>query len=249
MKSDLAFVLFRKFPGLGKSFFRQHWKDTVDGNTYREHFQPSYNPWQQRIPVAIGLKDVIRNKQLNLVTGRIDRFIVTGIQLEDGRRIDADMCILATGFSLKFFRFPVTIDGERVDTRRINFFKGMMMGGIPNYFQPFGPPHSSFTRRVEAVSRLIVTIIQHMNSKGYASVEIPRTRVPQTPRITPSYVMRELPNLPAFYGTTELPTIDNLLFFHFRAKDYRFSTIQESSETKRFVDDCVTDLEGSTSGG
>lgn len=224
LRSDLVFVLFRKLPWIGKRFFRHHWKDTVDINTYDEHFKPRYNPWEQRIPVAIGLKDLIKKKQLKLVTGSVKRFTKSGILLDDDRFIETDLCILATGFNLNFFQFGISVAGQSIDTRIINFYKGMMMGGIPNYFQPFGPPHTSFTRRIETVSKHIVKIIQYMQENGLDTVKINRKNVKQVPRITPNYIMRDLSRLPAFYGTTELPSIDNLLFYRFRKSDYIFSS-------------------------
>jgi monooxygenase len=222
-KSDLVFVLFRKVPWLGKLFFHRHWRKTVDNSTYDEHFRPSYNPWEQRIPVAIGLKEIIKNKKIRLVTGQIKRFSEAGILLKDGRLIECDLCILATGFNLSFFQFKITVNDKLVDTREINFFKGMMMGGIPNYFQPFGPPHTSFTRRIETVAKHIVKIIQHMQAHHIDIVKIERKHVRQVPRISPNYIMRDLSKLPSFYGTTELPSIDNVLFYRFRESDYIFS--------------------------
>ena len=98
-----------------------------------------------------------------------------------------------------------------------------MMGGIPNYFQPFVAQHSSFTGRVETVMKHLVRIMHHMRRHGYDSVSIERKTVVKKPRITPNYVMRQLHSLPAIYGTLELPAIDKLLFFRFRPRDYRFA--------------------------
>lgn len=239
LRSDLVFVVFRKFPWLGKAFFRKHWKDTVDEATYQRDFQPGYGPWEQRIPVAIGLKNLIRNKRINMVTGNIHRFTESAILLDDGRRIDCDLCILATGFNLNFFRFAVTIDGKPVDTRKINFYKGIMMGGIPNYFQPFGAPHTSFTRSVETVSSLITRIIRHMQKEELDTVEISRKDIEQRPRITPHYIMRRIDELPAFYGTLQLPSIDNLFLLRFREKDYLFSKRNINIKTQH-RDACTT---------
>jgi monooxygenase len=224
LKYDLVFILFRKCPWIGKLFFQQHWKGDVDRATYDEHFRPSYNPWEQRVGVAIGLKSLIRERKINLLTGPIKSFDAHGVVLEDHRHIEADVCILATGFNLSFFQFDISIDDVRVDTRGINFFKGMMMGGIPNYFQPFGPPHTSFTRRVETISKHIAKLIVHMRNHQLDRVEIDRKSVPQRPKITPNYIMRDLEKLPAIYGTMELPTIDNWLFYRFRKKSYKFSS-------------------------
>jgi len=221
-KSDLVFVGFRRLPWLARWFFRQHWRSSVDRETWREHFQPRYNPWEQRIPVALGFRQLLADPKFSLVTGEIDRLDAHGACLTDGREIKADMFVFATGFNLNFFRFAVALDGQPIDTRGINFYKSMMMGGLPNYFQPFGPPHTSFTRRVETISGLIVKIILHMQQRGLESVSIPRQAVAKRPRITPNYVLRKLDDLPAFHGALELPSIDNLLFYRFNPGDYRF---------------------------
>ena len=233
-KSDLVFVVFRKIPWLGKLFFRYHWKDAVDHKTYDKHFCPRYNPWEQRIPVATGFKQLIREKKIHLETGHIEKFTADGVLLKNGRFIASNLCILATGFNLKFFRFDISIEGQSVDTPGINFYKGMMMGGIPNYFQPFGPPHTSFTRRVETISKHIVKIILHMRKQNLDTVSIVRKQVEKIPRITPNYIMRDLPALPAFYGTMELPSIDNLFFYRFRARDYIFSSGIKASSIPEF---------------
>ena len=236
IKYDLLFVTFRVAPWVGRLFFRHHWRKSVSERTYVKHFTPSYNPWEQRIPVALGLRKLLETNAIDVVTGNIERFDRTGVRLTDGRRIEVDHCVFATGFNLKFFRFELAVDGRDVDTRRINFYKGMMMGGIPNYFQPFGPPHTSFTRRVETVSKLIVRILCHMHQRGLDTVSIPRRSIRQNPRITPGYIMRDLPRLPAFHGSLELPSIDNLLFYRFRPRCYRFGKIDERPSANAIVD-------------
>jgi monooxygenase len=222
LKDDLVFVLFRGAPWFGRAWFRRHWRDAVDGRTWAEHFRPSYGPWAQRIPVAIGLKSLLRSGGLRMVTGRIKTFTPGGVELEDGRTVAGEVFVLATGYDLQFFKFPVSVDGRPVDTDRINFFKGMMMGGIPNWFQPFGAQHTSFTRRVEVVTRLMLRILDHMAARGLRTVMVERRDVPYTLRITPNYVTRELGRLPAIYGSFELPSIDGLLRFGFRRRDYLF---------------------------
>ena len=133
------------------------------------------------------------------------------------------MCILATGYNICLFKFDLSVDGEKVDTRRINFFKGMMMGGIPNYFQPFGTMHGAWPERIETVSGLLTKIILYMEEKRLKTVSIERRSMPQRLRLTPSYILRSRAELPASYGSLELPSIDRLFLFWFRKRDYEFS--------------------------
>ncbi|HTN94335.1 MAG TPA: NAD(P)/FAD-dependent oxidoreductase [Gallionella sp.] len=230
LKDDLIFVAFRHFPWVGKQFFKYHWIRAVGQKMYEEHFRPSYNPWEQRIPVSIGLKEIIKNRKLEIVTGQIHSFTETGIVLSDGRILGADMCILATGYNLQFFKFGVFIDNQQVDTKGINYYRGMMMGGLPNYFQPFGTQHTSFTRRIEVISKLIVKIISYMKRRQIDTVSIERRKVEKSPRITPNYIMRELGNLPIIYGSMELPSIDNFIFSFFLKRNYLFSKSKMRSD-------------------
>jgi hypothetical protein len=62
-----------------------------------------------------------------------------------------------------------------------------------------------------------------MQQNRYDRIEIKHKQVKQKPRITPGYIMRDLPKLPAIYGTMELPTIDNILYYRFKEGDYIFS--------------------------
>ena len=74
-----------------------------------------------------------------------------------------------------------------------------------------------------------------MQENSYDRIEIKRKQVKQTPRITPGYIMRDLPKLPAIYGTMELPTIDNILFYRFKASDYIFSGSGLSTSEKQYA--------------
>ena len=44
-----------------------------------------------------------------------------------------------------------------------------------------------------------------------------------TPRIAPNYVKRSLATLPHFYGTYDLPSIDNLVSYRFDPRRFSFS--------------------------
>ena len=97
--------------------------------------------------------------------------------------------------------------------RDVNWYKTQMMGSIPNYFQPSGCFHCSWTQRIEHLSRLIVRVIVHMRDRSYSRVWVDRKEVPFRPVFRPNFLMREK-HLPRPYGLTELPTLEQLLSFH-----------------------------------
>ena len=222
-RDDTIFVGFRAFPRLARWFFRKHWLDTVSREELKEHFSPSYAPWEQRIPIAVGFKEAVRGGALRLKTAAIERFTPTSIVLAGGEELKCDVCILATGFELDFLKFDLLVDGAKVEMAGINFYKGIMMGGVPNYFQPVGVWHSAWTQRSETATRFAIKIMKYMASRGLRKVSIERRDVRYTPAITPNYIMRCLPALPRLYGTWELPSVDTLFRYRFEPRKLNFS--------------------------
>jgi monooxygenase len=222
-RDDVIFVAFRALPRLARWFFRRHWLGTVDERTLREHFTPRYGPWQQRIPIALGFKDAVRDGRIVIKTAAIERFTGRSIRLGTGEELRCDVCILATGFELDFLKFRIDVDGEAVEMAGINFYKGLMLGGVPNYFQPVGVWHSAWTQRSETATRFAVKVMAHMKRHGFRRVCIDRRGVRYWPAITPNYIMRRLPLMPRLYGTYELPSIDNLVCYRFNPRAFNFS--------------------------
>jgi cation diffusion facilitator CzcD-associated flavoprotein CzcO len=222
LRDDLVFVGFRRFPRLARWFFRRHWIDVLGETAFREHFNPRYNPWEQRIAVAIGLKDKLRNGKVAMKTGEIERFTESAIVLKTGERIECDACVLATGLNLRFFSFELYVGNRRIAVERINFYKGLMVGGIPNYFHPMGSWHSAWTQRLEPLTRLAVRIMLHMKTHGFGAVSIERKELPAAPGITPNYVLRSLATMPRFHGTSNLPSLDNVFAARFNPRNFDF---------------------------
>jgi len=223
LKDDLVFLAFRRFPAGARAFFRRHWLRDVGERAVREHFTPRYNPWEQRIAVAIGFKAQLRRGAFSIRTAEIERFERSSIRLKNGEHLPCDVCVLATGLNLRFFNFALEVDARPIALEGINFYKGLMVGGIPNYFHPMGSWHSAWTQRLEPNLRLAVRIMQHMRRRGFGVVGVPRREVAAAPGITPGYVMRALSSLPRLEGTSDLPSIDNVLASRFRAASFRFA--------------------------
>jgi monooxygenase len=225
LRDDLIFVGFRKFPRLARWFFRNHWLEAVGKDSFREHFSPRYNPWEQRIAVAIGLKEKLRTGEITVKTGEIDRFMESSIVLTNGERIECDACILATGLNLRFFGFDMYVGDAKIAVERINFYKGVMAGGIPNYFHPMGSWHSAWTQRLEPLTRFAIKIMAYMKKHGFGTVSVERSEVDSAPGITPNYVMRCLTTMPRLQGTSNLPSIDNLFATRFNPRSFNFAGV------------------------
>jgi len=225
LRDDLIFAGFRRFPRLARAFFRRHWLGAVGPEALRRDFTPDYNPWEQRIPVAIGLKDALRDGRVRVKTARLRGFEEDGLRLEGGERLACDVCVLATGLNLRFFAFEIYVDGRPVALERINFYKGFMLGGIPNYFHPMGSWHSAWTQRMEPLMRLAVRIIRRMDEQGLGTVCVDRREVEAAPGITPNYVLRSLATMPRLEGTVDLPSVDNLLLLGGLPRRLRYAAV------------------------
>jgi cation diffusion facilitator CzcD-associated flavoprotein CzcO len=216
-------LLIRCFPRLGRAFFRWHWRDAVTEAYHTEFLTPRYDPYTQRIPKAVGLKERLVAKTVAFHNGTIDRFRDRSIVLASGEELGCDVCILATGFKLSVFSFPISCDGLPLDVRNVNWYKTLMMGAVPNYFHPFGCFHCSWTQRVEQLARLIADVIVHVRTKKYSRVWVDRKAVPFDPVFRPNFLMRE-EHLPRPYGLFELPTLDQLVSFRLRTShELRFA--------------------------
>jgi cation diffusion facilitator CzcD-associated flavoprotein CzcO len=218
-----VFLGFRRFPRFARWFFRRHWHGAVGEHVLREDLTPRYEPWEQRVAVALGLKEKLRSGAIELKTAEIERFTESGIVLSTGERIDCDVCVLATGLNLRFFKFEIHVDGAPVPLERINFQRALLVGGVPNYFHPMGTWHTAWTQRAEPLLRSAIRIMTYMRQQGFGVVSVPRKELEARPGITPNYVMRALDTMPRFEGTTDIPSIDNLFADRFKPGVFRFS--------------------------
>ena len=79
------------------------------------HFTPQYDPWDQRLCLVPNgdLFKSISAGDASVVTDHIETFTETGIALESGRDLDADIVVTATGLELLFIGgIEASIDGE-----------------------------------------------------------------------------------------------------------------------------------------
>ena len=137
------------------------------------HFTPSYNPWDQRVCLVpdADLFDAIKRGSAEVVTGRIDRFDATGVRLEDGRHLDADVIVTATGLELQAFSgIEFAIDGTPHNLSDELIYRGMMLSGVPNFAFTFGYTNASWTLKADLVSGYVCRLLNTMRKRGAMQV-------------------------------------------------------------------------------
>jgi cation diffusion facilitator CzcD-associated flavoprotein CzcO len=169
----------------------------------KTHFAPSYNPWRQRLCLApdADFFRAIKAGKADIVTDRIAAFTESGIRLQSGRELAADIIVTATGLNLLLLGgIQIAVDGEPVKFSETTNFKGVMFSNVPNLFAVFGYTNASWTLKSDLTCAYAVRLINHMNRRGYATCT-PRLRdfsVKPEPLIdfSSGYVLRAIDQMP-----------------------------------------------------
>lgn len=165
------YQLCRRFPGIAKKLIGKQVRDSLgDESQMREHFVPSYNPWDQRLCVAPDgdLFQALKSGKASMATDRIDTFTETGIRLASGRELAADVVVPATGLSmLPLGGAKFSVDGEPVDLGRARVYRGLMLSGVPNLAICVGYTNASWTLRADLSSRYVCRLLNYLDQHGY----------------------------------------------------------------------------------
>jgi len=168
------------------------------------HFSPRYDPWDQRLCLAPDgdLFRVIDSGKASVVTDHIETFTETGIRLESGEHLEADVIVTATGLKLELLSgMTLSVDGRSVDLSETMVYKGMMFSGVPNLAFAFGYTNASWTLKCDLVAEHVCRLLNHMVRHGYVQCT-PRRRDPSVKEeplvdFSSGYVQRALRELPS----------------------------------------------------
>lgn len=137
------------------------------------HFNPPYNPWDQRLcAIPDGdLFECLKSGEASIVTGHIDRFDATGIMMQDGSHVDADIIVTATGLDVNLnTNYPVSIDGDVQVPAEKYTYRGVMTSDIPNLVDVTGYTNASWTLRADITTRWAYRVVRLMKKKGLTRV-------------------------------------------------------------------------------
>jgi cation diffusion facilitator CzcD-associated flavoprotein CzcO len=165
--SALSYKACMKWPNTMRNIFvkgvRKELGEEYDIDT---HFQPHYNPWEQRLCLVPEgeLFEAIKNERADIVTDHIDHFTAEGIQLKSGNHLAADLVVCATGLELKLLGgITVRVNGSELHTSDLVCFRGAMFQDIPNMALAFGYTNASWTLKCDLVSEYVCRLLNHMD--------------------------------------------------------------------------------------
>jgi monooxygenase len=167
------------------------------------HFNPRYNPWEQRLCLVpdSDLFKTMRQGRASVVTDQIETLTKNGIKLRSGTELDADLIVTATGLNLLLLGgLEATVDGVRVDFSKTFAYKGMMFSDVPNLALAVGYTNASWTLKAELICRYVCRLLNHMAKTGTRQCT-PRRRSPNLEEapfldLTSGYVQRAMHMFP-----------------------------------------------------
>ncbi|CAB9494762.1 flavin-containing monooxygenase [Alteromonas macleodii] len=166
------------------------------------HFNPPYNPWEQRLCAVPGgdLFESISSGKASVETDTIDTFTESGIKLNSGQHVDADIIVTATGLNLLPLGGLVPkIDGKAVTLSDCVTYKGMLLSGVPNFAIAVGYTSSSWTLKIGLLCEHLTRLLNYMKQQDYVACTPVATQNMETQPLLnfgAGYIQRSLDKLP-----------------------------------------------------
>jgi monooxygenase len=168
----LVWNLSKRRPNLVRRLIRAGVvKALPEGYDVDTHFNPPYNPWDQRMCVVPDgdLFRAIRKGQVSVATDEVDTFTERGMKLRSGDELDADIVITATGLRLLALAgVTYSVDGQPIRLSDTITYKGMMLAGIPNFLYAAGYINASWTLKVDLICEHFCRLLALMDEHDYA---------------------------------------------------------------------------------
>lgn len=201
--SQWTWKFSQKNPAIMRNFIRKtNVKLLPQGFDVDKHFNPPYNPWDQRL-CAVPDGDMfaaIRDGRAAVVTDRITTFTKTGIMLESGVEIAADIIVTATGLNLQLLGgMSLAVDGEPVSLPDTIAYRGMMLSGVPNLSFAIGYTTSSWTLKIGLLAEYFCRLLEYMDRHRHdIAIAVPEPGMATRPLLDfgAGYVQRSLDQLP-----------------------------------------------------
>jgi cation diffusion facilitator CzcD-associated flavoprotein CzcO len=204
LMSTFLYQLSRRRPHVVRNLIRKAtMRQLPSGYDVDTHFKPRYQPWDQRLCLVPDgdLFRAIRHGRASVVTDRIAEFTESGLRLESGETLPADVVVTATGLRLLAFGgMELSVDGRAVELPKTMAYKGMMLSDVPNFAFTIGYTNASWTLKADLVGEYVVRLLRHMDDRGY-DVAVPANDDPSVTErplldFDAGYVMRSIDEFP-----------------------------------------------------
>ncbi|RMI30288.1 flavin-containing monooxygenase [Nocardia stercoris] len=168
-----SFQLSRNNPAAARRLLQNQVRVQVGPNVDMKHFTPKYDPWDQRLCVVPNgdLFRALKKGTASIVTDTIAEFTETGLRLDSGQELEADIIVTATGLQVQMLGgAAVELDGEPVHTRDLLMYKGVMLSDIPNAMMVVGYTNASWTLKADLAASYFCRVLNYMRDNGFNRV-------------------------------------------------------------------------------
>jgi cation diffusion facilitator CzcD-associated flavoprotein CzcO len=161
---------------------REYVESEIADPRLRAALIPDYPIGGKRVLIADDYFAALRRDNVEVVTSGIDHLEENAVVMRDGRRIEIDCLILATGFESTAFLAPMRIEGRGgralhdVWQGHPHAFLGLSVPGFPSFFMMYGPNtnlgHNSIIFMIECQTGYIMECLRQMDARGLAWIDL-----------------------------------------------------------------------------
>lgn len=162
------------FPKIGRAAITKFTKKALRGKVDADvHFNPSYNPFEQRLCMCPNgdFFKALRQDNCDIVTDVIETVTADGILLKSGKTLNADIIVTATGLYVELFGGLVPkVDGQAILPGSRYTWRGCMLDSLPNIAFIMGYVTTSWTPGADIMARIVMRVMKQMEKTGATSV-------------------------------------------------------------------------------
>lgn len=182
---EMRFPVFRQnafFSDLIRKHADRGMREQVTDPALQRALVPDYPIGGKRILISDDYYQALTRDNVTVVTAPIERVRAEGVVTRDGRSLDVDVIILATGFESTSFLAPMRIEG--VGGRTLDeawrdgaeAYLGVAVTGFPNFFMLYGPNtnlgHNSILFMIECQVRYVMECVRALESRDLKSLDV-----------------------------------------------------------------------------
>ncbi|KAJ6088658.1 hypothetical protein N7486_009919 [Penicillium sp. IBT 16267x] len=242
IQSRLFFLICQTFPNFTRWVLKRRASRQLPSHIPHDpHFQPRYNPWDQRICVSPDgdFYTSLRRGKGDVRTDTIKNVTKNGLTLNSGETLDADIIITATGLKLQIAGgTTLTVDGEKIDIGSKYLWHGVMLQDLPNASFIIGYTNASWTLGADATAQFVTRLLKSLETRKLIAAT-PRLKAQDAETIQ----QRPLLNLNSTYVTVSnrvLPLAADR--GPWQARDHYFKDMKFA--TKGNLDDSMEYVQG-----
>ena len=182
-------------------FFKKSLKNKMisKNSYYNEITTPSYDFWDQRPASSLDNDyfNAVKSDKVSTVRQGISKWEKTGVKLNNGKVIDSDVTVMATGGNAQLLGgIDIFVENKKININNTSWYRGMMFSGMPNLFAHAGYINFSWTARCEIVSQRICRTIEYIKKNKLISCTPKYLGEKSKPSIQANYILRAMDKFP-----------------------------------------------------